>query len=283
MGRKCFLTGILAIMAISVFAQDTVYLDKRRFWLDNQDNAVGYAVQNKLAEDSIEVKFYNLEDRLLSMSHYSVYGRDVKNNIRNGIAETYYPDGSLLSRVTYVNNQREGEYQRFYREGQLKYTCQVENDRRVGIITMYYPNGSLMRTEEFRKGRPTGKGHLYDSEGNEIPFYPSERQVEFPGGATALYEFIDEHLHYPKEAVESKVEGRIIVLMKFNKKGKMVHYELAPKGSDNFYLRKEVVRFVEEDLKPVTWLPAVRYGEFVNTSYAVPITFNIPKKNALKK
>lgn len=77
-----------------------------------------------------------------------------------------------------VKGKKEGEYRRFYRNGELKYLCHFENNRREGQLEMYYPNGSLWRTEEFRKGRSQG-GHVYNAAGNEIEFYPSERIVGF--------------------------------------------------------------------------------------------------------
>ena len=180
-----------------------------------------------------------------------------------------------------VKGKKEGEYRRFYRNGELKYLCHFENNRREGQLEMYYPNGSLWRTEEFRKGRSQG-GHVYNAAGNEIEFYPSERIVGFPGGVDALALFMKEHVHYPLEASAQKVEGRVLVQLTFDQRGRIVEYHVLPQSTENYYLRKEAIRFVEEDLMKTEWEPAVQFGEFKKIRFVLPIAFKIPNLKASK-
>lgn len=180
-----------------------------------------------------------------------------------------------------LKGKKEGEYRRFYRNGELKYLCHFENNRREGQLEMYYPNGSLWRTEEFRKGRSQG-GHVYNAAGNEIEFYPSERIVGFPGGVDALALFMKEHVHYPLEASEQKVEGRVLVQLTFDQRGRIVEYHVLPQSTENYYLRKEAIRFVEEDLMKTEWEPAVQFGEFKKIRFVLPIAFKIPNLKASK-
>ena len=60
----------------------------------------------------------------------------------------------------------------------LSFDSHFIKDKREGLVEMYYPDGTLWRTEEFKKGVSQG-GHVYDKEGKEIDFYPSERMAVF--------------------------------------------------------------------------------------------------------
>lgn len=272
---------LIFLFAAPAFSQDTIYLDKKGRWLDSKENAFRYCTRVELAEDNIEVKVYNLGDTLLYLHHFSNFIDNPKKCILNGVSSIYYADGQLSDTYMNVKGKKEGEYRRFYRDGKLKYLCNFENNRREGQLEMYYPNGSLWRTEEFRKGVSQG-GHVYDAAGNEIEFYPSERILGFPGGVDALAFFMKEHVHYPLEASEQKVEGRVLVQLTFDRRGRIVEYHVLPQSTENYYLRKEAIRFVEEDLMKTEWEPAVQFGEFKKIRFVLPVAFKIPKPKASK-
>lgn len=272
---------LIFFFAAPSFSQDTIYLDKKGRWLDSKENAFRYCTRVELAEDNIEVKVYNLGDTLLYLHHFSNFVDNPKKCILNGVSSIYYANGQPSDTYRSVKGKKEGEYRRFYRDGKLKYLCHFENNRREGQLEMYYPNGSLWRTEEFRKGRSQG-GHVYNAAGNEIDFYPSERIVGFPGGVDALGLFMKEHVHYPLEASAQKVEGRVLVQLTFDQRGRIVEYHVLPQSTESYYLRKEAIRFVEEDLMKTEWEPAVQFGEFKKIRFVLPIAFKIPKPKASK-
>ena len=45
---------------------------------------------------------------------------------------------------------------------------------------------------------------------------------EYPGGKTALLQYIQEHLQYPKDAMEQKIEGNVRVWYEVNDNGEVV-------------------------------------------------------------
>lgn len=47
------------------------------------------------------------------------------------------------------------------------------------------------------------------------------KRPEYPGGKTALMQFIKEHLQYPKDALEQKVEGTVRVWYEVNDNGEV--------------------------------------------------------------
>lgn len=91
-----------------------------------------------------------------------------------------------------------------------------------------------------------------------------------------------EHVHYPLEASEQKVEGRVLVQLTFDQRGRIVEYHVLPQSTENYYLRKEAIRFVEEDLMKTEWEPAVQFGELKKIRFVLPIAFKIPNLKASK-
>lgn len=91
-----------------------------------------------------------------------------------------------------------------------------------------------------------------------------------------------EHIRYPEEAASQHIEGRVLVQLVFDKGGRIKGYNVLPESVDNYYLRAEAIRFVEEDLMKIEWEPAVRFGEFIRIRYTVPVTFKLQARKALK-
>ena len=48
------------------------------------------------------------------------------------------------------------------------------------------------------------------------------QRPEYPGGKTALLQYIQEHLQYPKDAMEQKIEGNVRVWYEVNDNGEVV-------------------------------------------------------------
>lgn len=119
---------LIFFFAAPAFSQDTIYLDKKGRWLDSKENAFRYCTRVDLAEDNIEVKVYNLGDTLLYLHHFSYFVDDPKKCIVNGVSSIFYADGQLSDTYMNVKGKKEGEYRRFYRNGELKYLCHFENN-----------------------------------------------------------------------------------------------------------------------------------------------------------
>lgn len=119
MGGKWWLWYLLIFFfAAPAFSQDTIYLDKKGRWLDSKENAFRYCTRVDLAEDNIEVKVYNLGDTLLYLHHFSYFVDDPKKCIVNGVSSIFYADGQLSDTYMNVKGKKEGEYRRFYRNGE---------------------------------------------------------------------------------------------------------------------------------------------------------------------
>ncbi len=92
---------------------------------------------------------------------------------------------------------------------------------------------------------------------------------EFPGGRTAMRQFIQDNLNYPEEVVMNDITGTVIVECTFDAEGKMtaakVTQELSPECD------KEALRVCQAMPQ---FSPATYNGKPVESSMLIPIKFN---------
>lgn len=97
-----------------------------------------------------------------------------------------------------------------------------------------------------------------------------EQYTEFPGGYSALTEWIDDNLKYPVEAAMDGIEGRVIVQFIVRSTGKVVDAEVVRGIAPS--LDKEALRLI--NIMP-SWIPGRQKGKAVNVRYTLPITFKL--------
>jgi len=95
-----------------------------------------------------------------------------------------------------------------------------------------------------------------------------EEIPQFPGGPSALFEFLSKNLKYPAEAEKNGVQGRVIVTFVVERDGSVSNAKIK-KGVDPS-LDKEAIRLIE--IMP-RWIPGKQEGKEVRTGYMIPITF----------
>jgi TonB family protein len=95
-----------------------------------------------------------------------------------------------------------------------------------------------------------------------------EEMPEFPGGETALLEFIAKNVVYPKEAQENGISGKVFIQFVVMKDGKISNIKVL-RGVDPS-LDAEAVNVIK---KLPIWKPGKQKGTPVNVSYTVPIKF----------
>lgn len=99
-------------------------------------------------------------------------------------------------------------------------------------------------------------------------FITPEQMPEFPGGETALFQFLRENVNYPTIASEMGIQGRVYVEFVIDKSGHVTNIKLL-KGVDK-HLDNEALRVI--NLMP-NWTPGYQGGKAVNVSYRLPINF----------
>jgi protein TonB len=102
------------------------------------------------------------------------------------------------------------------------------------------------------------------------PFIHVEEMPEFPGGASALLEYIAKNTRYPDIALENYIQGRVFLKFVVNTDGSVGVIEIM-KGVDP-QLDKEAIRVIGTLPK---FRPGKQNGVPVPVWYAVPVLFRI--------
>lgn len=116
-------------------------------------------------------------------------------------------------------------------------------------------------------------------EENMETFDVVERMPVFPGGQTALMEYIGKNLRYPAKAQQEKIQGRVIASFIVEKDGSISEPTIMRSVSPE--LDAEAIRLLSTMPK---WTPGTQGGKEVRVRYTVPIHFRLdePKAEEIK-
>ena len=92
----------------------------------------------------------------------------------------------------------------------------------------------------------------------------------FPGGTEKLFEYLKQHMRYPKVAEKDSIEGRVIVSFIVERNGKLTNFKVVKSPDPS--LSKEALRVAKSMPK---WKPAKQFGKPVRTKYTIPINFRL--------
>jgi TonB family protein len=109
-----------------------------------------------------------------------------------------------------------------------------------------------------------------DPKTNEV-FGVVEQMPAFRGGDAALMKYLAENTHYPEEAKEKGVQGRVVVNFVVEKDGSITDVKVV--RSIDPLLDKEAVRVVETMPK---WIPGKQSLVPVRVGYVLPVSFKLP-------
>ncbi|HBX50938.1 MAG: hypothetical protein A2275_05510 [Bacteroidetes bacterium RIFOXYA12_FULL_35_11] len=89
-----------------------------------------------------------------------------KKGIRDGMARSFYKDGSICVEGMYKNGMREGHHKWFYEDTKTLYEdIPFIHDRKEGIKKKYFKNGKILSEAPFRDDYPGLGLKEYDKEG----------------------------------------------------------------------------------------------------------------------
>lgn len=120
------------------------------------------------------------------------------------------------------------------------------------------------------EAEPAAKSKKAEADKNGVYTY-TDVAPAFPGGQSAIENYINNHIEYPQTALDDNVEGRSGVSFVVNENGKVtdVHTVGAKIGSG---LDEEAERVVASMPK---WTPGTVKGKPVKTRMTLPIVFQI--------
>ena len=105
---------------------------------------------------------------------------------------------------------------------------------------------------------------------NQTIFEVVEKMPEFPGGISACMKFLSGNIKYPADAIEKKIEGRVVVQYVVNQDGSISDIKITRGVSPS--LDAEAIRVVQAMPK---WKPGMQRGQAVRVKYTMPIMFRL--------
>lgn len=118
-----------------------------------------------------------------------------------------------------------------------------------------------VRSEPLYKPQPVNRNRVYDV---------VEQMPSFPGGNSGLMTYLNQHTHYPAEAQENGVQGRVVVSFVVEKNGQINDVTVMRHVDPS--LDKEAIRVVRNMPR---WTPGKQEGEPVRVRYNVPVSFRL--------
>ena len=110
------------------------------------------------------------------------------------------------------------------------------------------------------------------SQSNQSIFDSVEQMPEFPGGMSALIDFLSSNIKYPEDAIKQNIGGRVIVMFVVETDGSITNVRVARTVFPS--LDSEAIRVVKSMPK---WKPGKEKGRVVRVNYTLPVIFSIKK------
>ena len=126
-------------------------------------------------------------------------------------------------------------------------------------------NGEILKAKEII-AQPEPPKHVEEDKVFDIV----EQQPLFPGGQSALMQFLHDNIKYPVVAQENGVQGRVTVQFVVEKDGSITDVHVL-RGVDPS-LDKEAVRVVKSMPR---WTPGKQNGTNVRVNYRLPVLFRL--------
>lgn len=96
------------------------------------------------------------------------------------------------------------------------------------------------------------------------------QKPQFPGGDSALANFLNSNLHYPSAAQKQKAEGTDVARFVVNKDGSVSDIEVL--RDIGFGCKDQVIKTLQQMPK---WIPGEQNGNIVRAYYYLPVNFKI--------
>lgn len=250
--RRLQLEGLVEVYYDDGTLEATIrYTDNRRI-----DTALHYYRNGILKERVVHLTKKGNDSQHADLNTRLVYYADSLGNAQveegKGEAEITIGEGDV-ERGRYADGLREGRWEGTFQRAKYRF-------------------------EEWYEGGMVTKGITTDSLGRQYPYKQREIQPEYPGGIHNLMQFVAKNYRYPREAVQAKVGGTVLIGFVVDTTGTPVDIEIV---NDLGYGTGQTG--VETVKKSQRWSPGYQRGVPVRVKYTLPIRLNLsarPRSNA---
>ena len=144
----------------------------------------------------------------------------------------------------------------------------VDDELEVDDVQLILEDGSNLEVDLYDYVEKVEEENIDDG---TIPYVKVEEKPNFMGGdANTFSKWVNERLHYPESAIDSGIQGRVILQFVVGKDG-YLHDIKVLRGVDPL-LDKEAVRVVQSS---PAWTPGRQQDRKVNVTYTFPVIFRL--------
>lgn len=194
-----------------------------------------------------------------------------KNETESAVSETIEDDNITVAEEPVVEIIDEPEPDNYTSDNanDAQPEAGTSDTREVNAVTTVPAETPVVTDEQIRKeiDRETD---ISQSDDKEYSMGVIGQKPEFPGGESALYDYLSSHINYPAQAAEEGVQGRVIVQFTITKTGKIENVSVV--RGRHPALDKEALRVVKS---MPNWTPGRQDGRAVNVQHTLPITFRL--------
>ena len=139
----------------------------------------------------------------------------------------------------------------------------------VGTYRHYSSTYPVVRIpkQEIKEASPTKNSKISKS---DKVYDVVEQMPSFPGGPSALMEYLHDHVKYPVVAQENGVQGRVVVSFIVERDGSITDVRVVRSVDPS--LDREAQRVVSSMPR---WTPGKQNGSAVRVKYNVPVSFRL--------
>lgn len=171
---------------------------------------------------------------------------------------THYNKDGSISKIVYIDEA--DVHERFL------HTIEIERDkkRKEAFLNARYLDGAV---SDFAQGREIPM-ELPTSTSDEIVEFP-DVEASFPGGPTAMQQFIAANVKYPEKALKKNIGSRTYLSFVVEADGRITNivYQLG-----HAYFEKESIRLLKS---MPNWIPGEAKGKKARTRCRLPINYTL--------
>lgn len=136
-------------------------------------------------------------------------------------------------------------------------------------------DSATAKPKKVRKGKASAmlsaNAEMKERKDKEGVYYHTDVMPQYPGGESALSDFVSNHIEYPQQAMDDNANGTVTVSFVVDEKGKVIDPKVVGQ-TPGHGLDQEAMRVVQN---MPAWKPGTVKGKPVKTRLQLPIVFKV--------
>ena len=91
---------------------------------------------------------------------------EYRQDLKNGLSEKFYPDGTVSEKIYYENDRKSGEWTQYYPDGKKCLSGNYKNGQLEGSFSTFYDNGDTEFAGQYKHDARDGEWTRYNTDGS---------------------------------------------------------------------------------------------------------------------